>query len=70
MEVIQELLKAMPMWVPAITTVVTACTAITVITPTKSDDKIVNAILGILNALAGNFGMNKNADDKDLKGSK
>ncbi len=47
----------------AFTTVVTAATAITIITPTKKDDKIVNFILRILNFLAGNFNKNRNADD-------
>ncbi|QDP57537.1 MAG: hypothetical protein Tp1124SUR703682_8 [Prokaryotic dsDNA virus sp.] len=43
--------------------VVTACTAITMLTPTKSDDMIFNTILRVLNMLSGNFGKNKNADD-------
>lgn len=53
----------LPTWLVAITTVVTASTAITALTPTKTDDKIVNGILRVLNFLAGNVGKNKNADD-------
>lgn len=55
---------AFPAWLTALTTVVTAATAITALTPTKTDDEIVNKILGVLNFLAGNFLKNKNADDK------
>ena len=43
--------------------IVTACTAITMLTPTKSDDKVFNMILKGINLLSGNFGKNKNADD-------
>jgi len=51
-------------WILALTAVVTAATAITALTPTKTDDKIINKILRVLNILAGNVGKNKNADDK------
>lgn len=44
--------------------VVTAATAITAITPTKSDDKIINIVLKVLNILAGNVFRNKNKDDR------
>lgn len=49
-------------WVVALSGVVTACTAITAITPTNVDNKIADALLTILNVLAGNLGKNKNAD--------
>jgi len=51
-------------WVAAITGLVTASTAITMLTPTKADDKIVSMLLKGLNFLAGNVFKNKNADDK------
>lgn len=50
-------------WLIAITGVVTAATAITALTPTTVDNKIVNGFLKILNLLAGNVLKNKNADD-------
>lgn len=50
-------------WVAAITGLVTAATAITALTPTKTDNTIVNAALKVLNILAGNVLKNKNADD-------
>ncbi len=56
-------------WLIAIGTVVTAATAITILTPTKVDDKalgtvgsIINVLLKVTNVLAGNFWGNKNAD--------
>ncbi len=55
--------EAVPSWVTALTALVTAATAVTMLTPTQTDDKIVNGILRVLNILAGNFGKNKNADD-------
>lgn len=55
--------ESLPAWLVAVTTVVTAATAITALTPTKTDDKILNAVLRILNVLAGNVGKNKNKDD-------
>lgn len=51
-------------WLTAICGVVTAATAITAITPTQTDDKVISIILRVLNVLAGNIGKNKNADDK------
>ena len=59
-----EFFDALPAWLVAITTLVTACTAITALTPTKTDDEIINKVLKVLNLLAGNVGKNKNADDK------
>ena len=59
-----EFLEAFPSWIVAITALVTAATAITALTPTKSDDEAVDKLLKVLNFLAGNFGKNKNADDK------
>ena len=57
-----DFFAAFPAWLVAITTLVTAATAITTITPTKRDDVVINNILKVLNLLAGNGGMNKNAD--------
>lgn len=49
-------------WFFALSGVVTAATAITALTPTKVDNKIVDAILAVLNFIAGNFLKNKNSD--------
>lgn len=64
MEQITAILEAAPVWLTAITGVVTAATAITALTPSKSDDEIINKVLRVLNFLAGNFLKNKNADSK------
>lgn len=65
MELINTVLSyfdQLPAWVNAIAGVVTAATAITILTPTKSDDKVINVILAVLNTLAGNIGKNRNKD--------
>ncbi len=64
MDFVSNLFTDLPVWIVAITGVVTAATAVTAITPTTVDDKILNSILKVLNFLAGNFGKNKNADDE------
>jgi len=51
-------------WVQAITGVVTAATAVTALTPTKIDNKVVDILLRVLNIFAGNVAKNRNADDR------
>ncbi len=62
MDTILQFFEGFPVWIVAITSVVSAATAITVLTPTKTDDEIINKILGVLNFVAGNFMKNKNKD--------
>lgn len=57
-----EWLEAWPAWLTAITGLVTAATAVTALTPSKSDDKVMNAVLRVLNVLAGNVAKNRNKD--------
>jgi hypothetical protein len=64
METIANLIDVIPPWVHAITGILTAATAVTALTPTKVDNKIVNKALKVLNFIAGNILKNKNADDK------
>ena len=56
------LIEKMPVWLSAITAVVVAANGITVLTPTKADNKALDVILKVLNFLSMNFGKNKNAD--------
>lgn len=65
MEALNEFFDAFPVWLQAVMGVVTAATAVTALTPSKADDKALNAVLRFLNILAGNIGKNKNADDKE-----
>ena len=58
-------------YIAPFTMLVTAATAITVLTPTKIDDKYnnillkgLNVLLRILNIFAGNVLRNRNKDDK------
>lgn len=72
MESLLELLNSimtyidqLPPYIAAVTATVTAATAITALTPTKTDDKYINMLLKALNFLAGNILRNKNADEAD-----
>ncbi len=49
-------------WIAAITGLITGATALTILTPNKVDNMILNAVLKVLNVLAGNIGKNKNED--------
>jgi len=63
MEMIMSLWLSVPEWIMALCGLVTAATAITALTPSKTDDKIINIVLKVLNFVAGNVLKNKNADD-------
>jgi hypothetical protein len=51
-----------PAWIAAATSLVTAASAITAVTPTPKDDKVMNGILNLLNVVALNVGHAKRAD--------
>lgn len=44
--------------------IVTAATAVTIATKSTNANPWLSIILKVLNCIAGNFGNNKNADDK------
>ena len=62
MDFITGIVDLLLIWTPALATLFLGAKAITVLTPTKADDKIVNGILAVLNLLALNVGKDKNAD--------
>ena len=64
MDIVLYFFDSAPAWVAAVTGVITAATAVTALTPTKSDDKIIGFVLKILNFCAGNVLKNRNKDDK------
>tara|TARA_R110000772_G_scaffold29671_2_gene73979 strand:+ start:967 stop:1161 length:195 start_codon:yes stop_codon:yes gene_type:complete len=63
MDQLELLFTNLPVWISMALTLVGAVSAITAVTPTKSDDKVVAAVLRVLNILSLNIGKNKNADD-------
>lgn len=71
MEFFTGIVQSAPAWLQAITGVVTALTAITMLTPTKVDDEVLgratkylNIVLKMMNVGAGNILANKNEDEK------
>jgi len=52
----------LPAWVNAITGVIVALKAVTMLTPTSNDNVIVDKVLKVLNFFALNVLKNKNAD--------
>jgi len=62
MEQIQTLLALLAKWWPAITAIIAACAAVAAITPSRSDDRIIQIIIDIVNKLGLNVGKAKNAD--------
>ena len=62
MTIEQMITEALP-WIEGAAMLVAGATAITALTPTNVDNQVVNALLKILNILAGNIGKNKNADE-------
>ena len=59
-----EFIDKVPNWIFALTTLCVAANAITALTPTKADDKIVGGILKTLNILSLNVGKNRNLDEE------
>ena len=59
-----EFMNQVPNWIFALTTLCVAANAITALTPTKADDKIVGGILQCLNVISLNVGKNRNLDEE------
>ena len=54
----------LPDWLNALSALVLGATGITLLTPTKKDNEILDAVSKVLNFLAGNVAHNKNADSE------
>lgn len=60
---LSDVVDKFPDWIVMLTTIVTAATTITALTPSRSDDRLLDKVLLVLNFISGNFLNNKNADD-------
>ena len=63
MDTIINLFANYPAWVNALLSLCVGATAITALTPSSVDNRILGIIIKVLNVVAGNFLRNKNADD-------
>lgn len=63
MEGIQAIIEKVIAIIPVLVTVIGAAAIIATVTPNKSDDKIVQVILDIINFLGANLGKAKNKGD-------
>ena len=61
-ETILSYVDQLPVWVNALTAAFVGLKGITMLTPTSADNKILDAILKVLNFLALNILKDKNAD--------
>lgn len=59
-----EFIDAAPAWVNALTAAFVGLKALTMLTPTKADNVILDKILKVLNFLALNILKDKNADSE------
>jgi hypothetical protein len=51
-----QIFSAVPSWLQALSTIVAAASAVTALTPTPDDDKVVGKIYRVLDFLALNIG--------------
>ena len=64
MEQIQTIIGVIVDWIPTALAVVGAFALIATKTPNKTDDRILQVILDIINFLGANLGKAKNADEE------
>lgn len=62
MEIFNTVIEFTFTYLPAITGVIAAASAITALTPTTVDDRVIDTVLKVLNFLSLNVGKNTNAD--------
>ena len=62
MEILVTIINVAQVWLPVVTGLVTACAAIAALTPTVTDDKIIQKILDVINFIGLNIGKAENKD--------
>lgn len=62
MEYIDKIVTAIAVYLPVVTSIVGSFALIATLTPNKTDDKIVQVLLDIINFCAANFGKSKNIE--------
>ena len=60
---LQVILAVITKWAPLACEIIAICAAIAALTPSKSDDRIIQFILDIINKLGLNVGKATNKDD-------
>jgi len=60
--IFQTISNILVIWLPVITSFVGSFALIATLTPNKTDDRIVQIILDVVNFLGGNIGKAKNVD--------
>ena len=60
---IASIIAGYPTWLTAIISLISGATALTALTPTKVDNKILGGTLKVLNLVAGNVLKNRNKDE-------
>jgi hypothetical protein len=61
--IFQTISDLITQWLPVVTSVVGSFALIATMTPNKTDDKIVQFLLDIINFLGGNVGKAKNSEE-------
>ena len=62
MDVLINIIDKLQVWLPAVTGLITSCAVIATLTPTKTDDKIIQKILDVINFVGLNIGKAENKD--------
>ena len=60
---IASIISGYPTWLTAIISLISGATALTALTPTKVDNKVLGGTLKVLNLVAGNVLKNRNKDE-------
>ena len=59
MDVLIKIIDTVHAWLPAITGLISSCAVIATLTPSKTDDKVIQKILDVINFIGLNIGKEK-----------